>query len=1069
MPKMTEAQTEAYLRHRLSKFRNAGILDIETMGLERGSPIHEVAYAIPGERRAYQYIINKDLRYAVVKSGIEQDSLKMGVSATDTVKTLPLRRALGRDVIWSDLIRVHALMREGALDAGIVSEGQGGVQKLRELLGRGKVASKDELLSWRRTDAQGKQFGPTVRQILEKNDKWLLDRLDENAYPWLTWGRQGLDLEWGRPAGRELKNWSITQSAASIEEVFGNRQSELLQNMSKRITWIHNAPFESTQVGAWLRVAEAQGKPHDGLQKSVAWRTIKGKEDLYVTGPEVNRARTRASLTGDWTGVWKAYMKHSGAGDVRDIMDVLKANQSYGRQLGLIQGGREGNFHGLSVDIATKLFRLVDNKTLKHETHVALLDAARDESYLVHRATTLAQTLDEVATGTEAGKEMLRLARGKKGPLWQAIMYFAGLDEITKDQQQVNLQQRLSKAMQDIAQEDVTMQTDGRRVIGVTMQSNTGKAARSSVTAGKRVGISSISDLVEHIQKSGHYGSVDVQATAGGFLDKMVEAGGLRRTASGFEVAEAETLRVAARQYEEMYVDKRLTAAINRAAGRINGEVLDGSLHIGARKSAVAKMFDKAGSKRAAAIAGGVFASLAVVGLMSKPFQMKRKTPSVRAMDYELWLKNQREFSGQEDFRGSAGMSEGGYAAGMRPHMTDFGSPYRGPWISNRVFASQELQKERERFERDKFSTLHFDPNYGVFSKIKTLMPQRRTTKLLATGVERADLSEYSGIQGNGLFQVDLSDKGWQMKVDDADTITIERGLLFKDRYSFRLSGIDAPEVRHGQQEGQPGSEEATRKLQALLRGKDAKIVFNPTDVTYGRAVGVLFAGGKNLNLELVKTGKVAALDFRSGNVPLLNPAIAAGMENRAAGADMGMWGEPYWQAYEDTLKGKQLTFNQMAKMSKVATNATMMSAVSLMKQAQAEGFYNTAHQVAAADIGAAVSQFGVKEDYKYPWKADMRNAPHNNYMLEMQSDLGTMIKTKGSRVEYKHKHRQGMRKLNHSLALDTMGTSTSSWSKRRPATFDHYGATRRKRAMGEMQREMNHAMFASPINHYRW
>ncbi len=54
MPKMTEAQTEAYLRHRLSKFRNAGILDIETMGLERGSPIHEVGYAIPGVRRAYQ-------------------------------------------------------------------------------------------------------------------------------------------------------------------------------------------------------------------------------------------------------------------------------------------------------------------------------------------------------------------------------------------------------------------------------------------------------------------------------------------------------------------------------------------------------------------------------------------------------------------------------------------------------------------------------------------------------------------------------------------------------------------------------------------------------------------------------------------------------------------------------------------------------------------------------------------------------------------------------------------------------------------------------------------------------
>ena len=356
-----------------------------------------------------------------------------------------------------------------------------------------------------------------------------------------------------------------------------------------------------------------------------------------------------------------------------------------------------------------------------------------------------------------------------------------------------------------------------------------------------------------------------------------------------------------------------------------------------------------------------------------------------------------------------------------------------------------------------------------VCSKLQTIVPKRRTAKLLGTGVERADLGEYSGIRGTGLFQVDLSDGNWKMKVDDADTITIERGLLFKDRYSFRLSGIDAPEVRHGQQQGQPGSEAATRKLRSMLAGKNGKIVFDPTNVTYGRAVGVLFADGKNVNTELVKTGKVAALDFKSGNVPLIDPRVMAGLENKATQADLGMWDEPYWKVYEDTVKGKPITFNQMAKMSKVAENATMMSAVSLMQSAQAQGFYSTAHQTAAADIKGAVAEFGLKPDYKYPWKSGITNAPHNNYMLEMQTDLSQWIKTKGSRVEKKHKHRQGMRKLNHSLALDTMGTSTSSWSRRRLSTFDHYGATRRRRAMGALQREANQAVFADPINHYRW
>ena len=78
---------------------------------------------------------------------------------------------------------------------------------------------------------------------------------------------------------------------------------------------------------------------------------------------------------------------------------------------------------------------------------------------------------------------------------------------------------------------------------------------------------------------------------------------------------------------------------------------------------------------------------------------------------------------------------------------------------------------------------------------------------------------------------------------------------------------------------------------------------------------------------------------------------------------------------------------------------------------------------------------------------------------------------TKGGRHKYKLSHRMGYGSLDKSLALDTLGTTTSIWNKRKISAYETYdvnGFDRRKRDMAHLQRYQNRQMFNSPINHHR-
>lgn len=112
----------------------------------------------------------------------------------------------------------------------------------------------------------------------------------------------------------------------------------------------------------------------------------------------------------------------------------------------------------------------------------------------------------------------------------------------------------------------------------------------------------------------------------------------------------------------------------------------------------------------------------------------------------------------------------------------------------------------------------------------------------------------------------------------DGDTIellTPERRL-----YTIRLAEIDAPE------KGQPYGQKAKQALSDLCFGKDVTGRKVATD-RYGRTVARIYAGGADVNAELVRAGAVW-LYLRYLTDESLRP-----LEAEARAARRGLWGLP--------------------------------------------------------------------------------------------------------------------------------------------------------------------------------
>ncbi len=114
--------------------------------------------------------------------------------------------------------------------------------------------------------------------------------------------------------------------------------------------------------------------------------------------------------------------------------------------------------------------------------------------------------------------------------------------------------------------------------------------------------------------------------------------------------------------------------------------------------------------------------------------------------------------------------------------------------------------------------------------------------------------------------------------IGDGDTLTLLTGT--REEVRVRLAGIDTPE------RGQPFGDRARRALSDLAFGRQVRVVVADTD-RYGRTVGRVFAGGLDVNADLVRSGAAWVFRRYSDDPELLR------LEAEARAARRGLWGLP--------------------------------------------------------------------------------------------------------------------------------------------------------------------------------
>ena len=119
---------------------------------------------------------------------------------------------------------------------------------------------------------------------------------------------------------------------------------------------------------------------------------------------------------------------------------------------------------------------------------------------------------------------------------------------------------------------------------------------------------------------------------------------------------------------------------------------------------------------------------------------------------------------------------------------------------------------------------------------------------------------------------------GLVVAVSDGDTIIVLDAQ--KTQHKIRLDAIDAPE------RGQAFGTQARRYLASLVGGHNVRIVSSGKD-RYGRILGTVFIGEKNINLMVVDAGYAwHYVQFAQ------NKLEYAAAEARAKKARLGLWAD---------------------------------------------------------------------------------------------------------------------------------------------------------------------------------
>ena len=1051
--------------------------------------------------------------------------------------------ALGKQATWHDVFLAQTLIDTS------------GREKLIERL----KARGVKVDSW---DLKGISRVPgvwdDVKATLAVTDPFQYDAIVSGKFHYLSGNNPKGERELRtllRSKGSPVK--TVKNINTAIESVLLRGDGALVQHLKKGAIWIANADFEAKQLGARIAAVEQEHILANNLEnlsqterarkllaESELRKVIKGTSattsDLFhVTGVAVNRARAEARRTGDWRGVYTAIMQNTGAGDIRDIIDVVRAQQSFGQKLGFLSGTQP---FSLGMDVQARLFGFSEAATpeaarkalLQAESHIAAHDVAVTEELVLRKSLSQTEALRQWGHGTQNQQKILeRLAKQKKGPLHEALRYFAALEHLSPHLQEVALEQRLGRMFQDFATQGQTSQVVGYEPINRQQILPGGEMQKLPGARPVRQTYKSIDEAANFILSQSNYGKAETRAVYENILerfatDDLIEYNRTNDGGGGVRIKSAERLALSAKMLSET-AQKRVQSIIEREAPSIiNMEVtaVPKGLHIENRRGLRATAKDNKLLAKASGKMFGMFAlGMAGINLFDAVANGPKKPggpESLRTINYQQWLEQQSRMFGVNapnmaglDSNRIDGMQKSGLGALFRQVSTDFGSPYQGPQVTNSVFTQHNLLDEREKYMQLAFAHTHMSPDGEIGSMLKAWvsLPMSHAQELLNRQPGRAYAtrshsknysyiqgpfshvqgSKYAGLRPNNFLKLNLAEGGWKVSATDADTIVVSRKKASSgwfdffgstESYSLRIAGIDSPETTKGAKKGQPWANAATVAAQQMIENaRNLEILIDPSNITYGRMVGSVFADNKNVGLELIRQGMAQYLPYKGkGTKQMYQDSSYRAAENMAINANKGMWNTPYFRPYGDWKKqtGGSVTFNQMVNSSRVAQNSKFMSLRAVMDHSHELGFYGAAQAAEIAQISSTPNSI-MGSEYGNKWREinsfSVRDAPHKSYLNQMKTELAGLIRTKGSRVSEKLKARN-LNRLDKTLVLDTVNTTNSVFSKRRLNTFDMYNAnhinnlrghdTIRKMQMADVQRGMNKIMFQHPIGHHR-
>jgi endonuclease YncB( thermonuclease family) len=340
------------------------------------------------------------------------------------------------------------------------------------------------------------------------------------------------------------------------------------------------------------------------------------------------------------------------------------------------------------------------------------------------------------------------------------------------------------------------------------------------------------------------------------------------------------------------------------------------------------------GARRAAKETAKETEEQAVKGLKGKLFTKKNLMIGGGVVLGGIILKS--ILSEKEKFNPIEGFHPGSNGLGsvqIRRH-SDFGSGYQGLPTSLRGAAiDPELLEFRANVIDDK------EERKALRAKLKKL--QDKASENVGSFRESDYQKNLHVIKGLNLRNKKLREINldkFKVNIEDADTLILERkGLsnLFSKDVVIRLGGIDAPEVASHEDDplepvriwqGQPGGEEATQSLVELAdKQKHLSLVIGG-EKTYGRYVGAFMGDNSILNVDLARSGDVAALPFGDSAKDVISRREIAKVSKQAYEEKRGMWSFSRYRALHEAQSkiGQSITFNTFTRKDKLAQNLNL-------------------------------------------------------------------------------------------------------------------------------------------------